>query len=78
MRTADPQGLAAYRDELIDSGLPESLADRIVLSAADAAHREQFHASTPEGVDDEWTPDEAARAIADRRARRAAELAEAG
>jgi hypothetical protein len=77
MHTADPKGLADYRRELLEH-LPEHLADQIVLSAADAAHREAFTPPTPVGVDDDWTADEAQQAIEARRSRRAAELAEVG
>jgi len=80
MRTADPASLATYRGELIDAGLPGDLADRIVLSAADAAHRESYAAPTPAWAveNDEWAPGEREAAQAAIRARRAAELAEVG
>lgn len=80
MRTADPGQLAAYRTELISAGLPPDLADQVVLSAADAAHRETTAAvvaTPPLADDDSWSPTEATSLIEQGRARRAAELAEA-
>lgn len=79
MMTADPGQLAAYRAELLAAGLPEPLADQVVLSAADAAHREQHAPEVVADVDGEgWTPAEGAWLIQEGRARRAAELEAVG
>ncbi len=68
--TPDPAMLAEYRAELIAAGLPVDVADRVVVDAAAAVHR-QAHPN-PDG--DDWTADEVAVMSAQRRAERSAEL----
>lgn len=66
--------LAAYRDDLESKGFDGNLIDALVLDAATHLHRDGLAVTTAPKAEQQTSLDQAA---SERRARRAAELAEA-